>query len=204
MNHALDYVESVGWSEIEYYLDDVERKKKKKEDYYIKVYDTIVSAIEEETGKKYSEILEEYDISFLSDAIKNLNDNDQIDNVYMQIQYCFRYAYESSMIDEYERKYLIALEEYISEVGVNLDESNTHLYENEAVVYLSVKELLNIFEESGEDNDYSLEIQAFPYMLSSYIDYQEEMLDSKIYADFDRVYGDYSTATVSDYIMSEL
>ena len=204
LDRLLDYIESADWSEIEYYLDDVERKKKKKEDYYIKVYDRIVSAIEKETGKKYSEILKEYDISSLSDAIKNLNDNDQIDNVYMQIQDCLRYTYESSMIDEYEKKYLSALEEYISEVGIKLDESNTHLYENKAVVYLSVKELLNIFEESGEENDYDLEIETFSSLLSSYIYYQEERLNYKLYADFDRVYGDYNTATVSDYIMSEL
>lgn len=201
LEQPIDYIDNPDWSFIEDYLDDLESKKDKKEDFYVKVYDRIVSAIEEESGKTYSEILEEYDVTSLSDAIENLNDNNEIDNFYSELENCFRYAIEFSITNEYGNKYEKALIYYAKEIGINLKE--IYLYENRATAYLSVKELLAIFEEHGEETEYGnsvLDISSFSYLLDSYISFKEVNLNN-IYVNFDNIYGDYDTEEISNYVL---
>jgi len=202
LERNFDYIESPDWSSIEDYLDDLERKKKKKEDFYTKVYDKIVSVIEKESGKKYSEILEEYDVTSLSDVIRNLNDDSKIDNLYTGLKDCLIYGMESSINNQYFKKYKKALMEYADGVGIELDEKEMYFNDNTATAYLSVEKLLTIFEEI-EDEYGSLSTNNFTSFLSSYISYKEEELDT-ISVYFDNIYGDYDTEEISSYVMDTI
>jgi hypothetical protein len=193
-------------SEIEYYFDYVEKNLKK--EICKKVYDRVISAIEKETGMSYPDILKKYSIRSLSDAIKDLNHDSKIDDLYDTIERCFLYSYDSYYQSKYYKEIVNGIEEYADELGVGIDTKKLKLYDNEGQLFTTVGKLIEIFKEYGDEEDYGnyvLDVSDFESLFSTYVDYMTSNVNN-IRIDFDHIYGNehLDNDVISSYILDEI